>query len=275
MFIYVFFVIYYVAQGKSYHSSNDACPHACVHTIHEHADTIIIDMIILPLALNFDGNAYLLSMSRRQSFWTCEDVCIMPMFDHLRRWISAATSQISTCLANWVSWCTTQELSSSTPCILRHLRQILCLNTSNYNVILGVLWKWVQLLQSNDVMPYYCEHEQVGLMTTRVIRNGEAIDCGPSFTRRIGIRSRDSVPFGVRWSTTEGRYLGGGPSLLNHACVRHANALIEYDNGNIVLAIEDIEIFTPVRIVYDDCLPLFETRRIVCGVCAGINNLRV
>ena len=258
-----------LAQRKSCATYNVTCPHTCAHSFEEHVDTLIIDVLILPFASKFDIEAYGRSMRRRHSSWTCEGLDIPLMFFNLRRWIPAATSQNSMSLARWITWCGSAEACSADQCILGHLRHTLCSDTAQFRKGLSLLWKWIQLLQSNDVTPYHCEHEQIGLMAKRFIRNGEAIDCGPSFTRRIGARSRDSVPLGVRWSTTEGYYLGGGPSLLNHACIQHANALIEYDHDDVVLAIEDIDMSSPIRIVYDDCVPLFATRQISCGACAG------
>ena len=258
-----------LAQRKSCATYNVTCPHTCAHSFEEHVDTLIIDVLILPFASKFDIEAYGRSMRRRHSSWTCEGLDIPLMFFNLRRWIPAATSQNSMSLARWITWCGSAEAYSTDQCILGHLRHTLCSDTAQFRKGLSLLWKWIQLLQSNDVTPYHYEHEQIGLMAKRFIRNGEAIDCGPSFTRRIGARSRDSVPLGVRWSTTEGYYLGGGPSLLNHACIQHANALIEYDHDDVVLAIEDIDMSSPIRIVYDDCVPLFATRQISCGACAG------
>ena len=69
----------------------------------------------------------------------------------------------------------------------------------------------------------------------------------------IGIRACAVVHPDVRWSSIEGHYLGGGPSLLNHACYEHSNAQMDFDDDYEVISIEDIEIGTAILIAYDKC----------------------
>ena len=126
---------------------------------------------------------------------------------------------------------------------------------------------WLSFIQSQDVCTYYDNHEQIGLRSNKHFEDQDEIDCGNFSLTFIGHRSRKIENAGVRWSTLEDSYFGGGPSLLNHACKRHANVFIEYDNG-IVIAMKRIKPFDILRANYEeDSEVLRTTRGVICHEC--------
>ena len=100
-----------------------------------------------------------------------------------------------------------------------------------------------------------------------MFKDQDEVDCGNLKTSRIGKRSRKIFDKGVRWSTMDNYYIGGGPSLLNHACSMHANVMIDYDAG-VVVAIKTIVSDEKLRVDYgEDENVLIETRGVKCNEC--------
>ena len=56
---------------------------------------------------------------------------------------------------------------------------------------------------------------------------------------------------GLRTSTIDGDYFGGGASLLNHACCKCANVIIAYEHGEVETT-ENIIEGQALRVVYND-----------------------
>ena len=247
----------------------DKCSSICDHTIVEHIDTWIIDMIILPAVLQFDHDRFARALERRTTTCFQLSMSLDTWFDPLKQWLLTATNSVHESEGIWLK--SQVNLPNMTPLtsISYHMRATLRLNRSDMSVGMRQLWKWVMFLQSKDVEPYFCDIEQLGLCARRYIADGATIDCGPSVRAWIGNRSRAIVGEGARWSTLENVYFGGGPSLINHACHVHANAFIEYEHSDEVVSLEIIMPNTPIRIVYDDCLSLFMARRISCNICGG------
>jgi hypothetical protein len=126
---------------------------------------------------------------------------------------------------------------------------------------------WLSFIQSQDVYAYYDNQEQIVLRSNKCFHDQDEVDCGNFSLTFIGKRSRRIEADGVRWSTLEDSYFGGGPSLLNHACKRHANVFIEYDNG-IVIAMKEIKPHDVLRANYEeDSEVLRTTRGVICHEC--------
>ena len=190
----------------------------------------------------------------------------------ITNWINMVQTRVFTSEKNWVTWYFAQDDSTVflRSLILDEMSMAIC-DWSQMGIFsLKVLWKWVQLLNSTDVKPYYCEDHQLGLCARRFIREGESIDCGSAILVWIGVRARAAVHPDVRWSSIDDHYLGGGPSLLNHACYEHSNALMDFDNDYEVISIDDIEIGTAIWIAYDHCQEIYASRQLTCAQC----NLR-
>ena len=128
-------------------------------------------------------------------------------------------------------------------------------------------FRWITLLQSKDVEVYFDRVEQVGLISIRFLQRENEIDCGQSVLKHIGARSRQIYDHGVRWSTLENSYFGGGPSLINHACREHANVEVDYSDGTVI-AIANILCGEALRADYgEDVSILLHTRGVKCFQC--------
>ena len=140
----------------------------------------------------------------------------------------------------------------------------------NNKIITGIhrqVFRWMSLLQSRDVTVYFDEVEHVGLRSVRFLKREGEIECGKSVRSRVGSRSRQIYGQGVRWSTLENVYFGGGPSLINHACSEHANVMIDYTDGT-VLALVDISPGEALRANYEEDVDiLYNTRGVRCCMC--------
>ena len=242
----------------------DKCPQMCNHSIVEHVDTWIIDMIILPVALNYDLVKFSNVLRLRGSTWVLASRNIIHWLDAVKEWINFVNSFVKGSEAAWLR----SQIVPINMFIMTALQLTVDLDGAHVRKAMRQLWKWVLFLQSKDTRPYFCDTEQLGILSTRLIADGATIDCGPSLRAWIGGRARDDVKTGARWSTLENEYFGGGPSLLNHACVAHANAFIEYDHEDEVVSLEQIWPDVSIRIVYDDCQSLYNSRHISCNVCA-------
>ena len=223
------------------------CPSICDHTIVQHIDLWIIDMIILPATLKYNQHRFVRVLERRGNSWLLSIGSLDEWFIDVKEWLKSAIDVIHASEGTWItSQLTMPQMTPKSP-----IPHIMCLsllvNGPDMLLAMRQLWKWVLFLQSNDVKPYFCDKEQLGIVAKRLIADGATIDCGPSVRAWIGSRDRVAVKQSARWSTLENEYFGGGPSLLNHACDVHANAFIEYENLDEVVSLETIMPNTHLR----------------------------
>ena len=229
-------------------------------------------MIILPSTIEYDLCKFVSVIKRRKIEWVTGLLLRRHWMSDISNWIKMVQTQVFTSEKAWVTWYLAQDDSTVylRSLIIDEMSMTICDWSQMGISSLKVLWKWVLLLNSTDVMPYYCEDQQLGLCARRHIRDGASIDCGSPILVWIGVRACAVVHPDVRWSSIEGQYFGGGPPLLNHACYEHSNALMDFDNDYEVISIDDIEIGTAIWISYDNCQEIFASRQLTCRNC----NLR-
>ena len=129
------------------------------------------------------------------------------------------------------------------------------------------LYGWLHFCQSKDVQVYYDEHEQIGLLASVDLLPQALVDCGAKVNHWIGKRSRHIHQINSRWSTIENVYIGGGMSLINHACEKHANVFIDFMEGSVI-TIRRICENEPLRACYgEDSEVLKRTRYVECQAC--------
>ena len=166
---------------------------------------------------------------------------------------------------SWILWCNVQDCGDVTwTALTTSLATILNVSMRRRRAIISQTLNWIRLLQSRDVRPYYDDVEQIGLQANRPIDRGIILDMGPTLMRYIGKRSLVLRELGLRTSTIEGYYFGGGASLLNHACWKCANVIIDYEHGEVETT-ENIVEGQGLRVVYsDDDSTLLHDYAIVC-----------
>ena len=168
--------------------------------------------------------------------------------------------------SQYMSWLQS-DISNHTNHPFLHLKGVFGGSDREVLLMKRASFTWLSFIKSRHVYAYYDNKEQIGLKSSKHFRDQDEIDCGSFSLTFIGKRSRRIENEGVRWSTTEDHYFGGGPSLLNHACQRHANVFIEYDNGNVI-AMKAIKPHDVLRVNYEeDSEVLRSTRGVICHAC--------
>ena len=161
-------------------------------------------------------------------------------------------SHTFTSVQSWTVWCSVGNSNElSWRYITSCFAEVLKVPTRHQRGMLSQTFKWIQLLQSSDVRPYYSETEQVGLEANRTLNRGIIVDTGDMFTKFIGSRSLVLKQHGLRTSTIGGYYFGGGASLINHGCSKCANVIIDYKYGEVEI-VENVLEGEPLYVVYDD-----------------------
>ena len=243
------------------------CPNLCGHRTLEHADTWFISRILIPSCTNATIQTYLSMLHRRQDMWILKNIqisaidliCTSDFCHRLNQSRIISASQYKKWLQN--------DMAIHDHHPFTELQHLFRSSAATITSIKDNMFLWVSLLTSSDVKVYYDDREQIGLKSTKKFKDQDEVDCGNLKTSRIGKRSRKIFDKGVRWSTMDNYYIGGGPSLLNHACSMHANVMIDYDAG-VVVAIKTIVSDEKLRVDYgEDENVLIETRGVKCNEC--------
>ena len=134
---------------------------------------------------------------------------------------------------------------------------------------LSRIWIWVEFLRQQQVRPYWCSIEGVGIMSRCELDAGLPFDTVTGFMKTLPKALLDTVaPVpGTRMSRTEDKYVGGPISLVNHACNKHANC--HFDHQLCALVAEDyIGPGQTLRYVYNSCEDeLFVSSGFKCCIC--------
>ena len=244
------------------------CPHNCAHSILEHSDTWFIARVIIPWTNRGEIDAIEGILRKRKEVWTFGDfglniATIQSSITWFERIRDSGTLQFT--YARFLKW-QRKDMATHEEHPLKGLERM-GLYKRTITVDMKVIFQWVLFALSKDITAYFDKREQVGIKSNRAFNMEEEIDCGQSMNVFIGDRSRHVYEMGVRWSTLQDYYFGGGPSLINHACCVHANVFIDYTNG-VVVASRDIEAGDALRADYVEAAEiLLETRGVKCSEC--------
>ena len=244
----------------------DNCPLRCVHTLVEHADTWFLGRIVIPWTTNGDAIRVDEILRNRNEMWTFQPcgVTRSSVTSSVKLFNRLATSRVFTMIA-FERW-----LQQDMICNSNHPfqdAQALFVDGSIGRLFVKKTFIWITLLTSSDVAVYFDDREQIGILSKRNFKCQQEIDCGRSSNTFIGLRSHAIEDVGVRWSTLENSYFGGGPSLINHACSLHANVMIDYSSG-IVVSLNAIKCEEVLRADYgEDPNLLSLTRHVQCNMC--------
>ena len=128
---------------------------------------------------------------------------------------------------------------------------------------------WVDFLRQDDVRPYWCDVEGVGILSRTEVDSALPFKALTGFMKALPKSLQESlVPIpGVRMSRTSDKYIGGPISLVNHACKIHANCHFNYNK--CCLEAEDfIGVNQKLRYVYNSNEDeLLTTCGFKCFVC--------
>ena len=243
------------------------CPFQCQHRLVEHADSWFISTVLLAVTDYVGLHAFILRLTKRHEMWMMADNDLTPDF-----YIGAQEFMIRLKMSpainsrQYMTWIDKDMRSHTNHPFLR-LGRVFGNDDRMLHLFRRSTFTWLSFIKSRDVYAYYDENEQIGLKSYKHFRDQDEIDCGTFSLTFIGKRCRRIERDGVRWSTLEDSYFGGGPSLLNHACQRHANVYIEYDNG-YVIAMKAIQPYDILRVNYEeDSEVLRITRGVICHEC--------
>ena len=216
-------------------------------------------MLVLPQTVESDHEHRRLVSLRGQE-WVFSSECSL-LVRHARDLIKRTVAVVFTDARSWKRWISCDEGWST---IMSMLASITCVSPPT---VPRLMFQWIQFFQSLDVYVYLCCSEDLGLKGRHPLIPGTVIDCGPMFKSRFLNRDQEIAVRGLRYSTAEGLYIGGGPSLINHGCSECANVIIDYETGEVEV-IQFIEANMPIRVSYnDDSEQLRQSFGIVC-VCA-------
>ena len=248
-------------------ATEHTCPLHCMHSVTEHADTWFITRMLLPVCLIHEEDLLMSCIKLRQELWTVHYRGVtMPMILSAQFFQDRVTQAKLFNVSKMLKWIKCDiDVHPKHP--FQELWTIFKNNERMIKAVHRQVFRWITLLQSKDVEVYFDHVEQVGLRSIRSLQREEEIDCGQSVLIHIGARSRRIYDLGVRWSTLENSYFGGGPSLINHACRDHANVEIDYFDGTVI-AIDNILCGDALRADYgEDVGILFHTRGVKCFKC--------
>ena len=129
---------------------------------------------------------------------------------------------------------------------------------------------WVNFLRQDEVRPYRCDIEGVGILSRAEFEPGLPFQSVTGFMKTLPRSLLDILTpvAGKRMSRTSDKYVGGPISLVNHACKKHANC--HFDHNGCVLVSEDyIGAGQKLRYVYNDNKDeLFLTTGFKCFTCS-------
>jgi len=216
-------------------------------------------MLVLPQTVESDlEHRRLVSLRGQEWVFSSEYTLLV---QQARTLIKRTVTVVFTYVRSWKRWISRDGGWSA---IMSMLASIPCVSPP---AVPRLIFEWVQFFQSLDVYVYLCISEDLGLKARHPLIPGVVIDCGPMFKSRFPNRDQEIAVRGLRYSTSEGLYIGGGPSLINHGCSECANVVIDYETGEIEV-IRFIEADMPIRVSYnDDSEQLRQSFGIVC-VCA-------
>ena len=106
----------------------------------------------------------------------------------------------------------------------------ICPPDASPELFLNRVYVWVSFLRQDDVRPYWCEVERVGLMSRTEIDAAEPFKSITGFMKSLPKALQEElapIP-GRRMSRTTDKYVGGPLSLVNHACKHHANCHLNH-----------------------------------------------
>lgn len=140
---------------------------------------------------------------------------------------------------------------------------------------LTMLFKWVPLLQSQRLEPYFSPSVGLGIRTTaNVASHAYLYELRGTVTRVSRERAEAPAPENARWSYIDRGYVGGPISLLNHACVTHSSVEAEWDT-HIVCTVRPLPPSTPITSPYDDNeMALYGSRGIYCLSCGRPSRIQ-
>ena len=129
---------------------------------------------------------------------------------------------------------------------------------------------WYKFLIQQHFRPYWDDIEGVGISVMRDffppldLRRLE----GYSVPLPMDVRA-DRSPRLIRDSRTADLYLGGPVSLVNHACSKHSNCVLNLKEGVFLAADTYIKSGTRIFICYNSNeAEMLESRGFICAVCA-------
>jgi hypothetical protein len=127
---------------------------------------------------------------------------------------------------------------------------------------------WYQFLKQNHFRPYWDKVEGVGIQVMRDFYPPHDLRLLDGFTVPLPpVVKHVPPPKGIRDSRTKDVYLGGPISLVNHACSKHSNCVLNLKDDVRLGA--DIFIMNGQRvyICYTSEHEMARTRGFTCAVC--------
>ena len=129
---------------------------------------------------------------------------------------------------------------------------------------------WIRLLQDSAVACYWDAVEQIGVhLNCKSLLQGDSIACLAPLCISVNALSvsLQAKAFGRFSFTSSNEYLAGPASLINHACKRHSNVVVDYNDLEVVIDVPRIHQFDRLYSTYNTPNEMFLSRGITCRRC--------
>ena len=129
---------------------------------------------------------------------------------------------------------------------------------------------WFNFLHSSTVQSYWDDTEQIGvLLNCKFLMQGDSIECLTPIYHSINAASigRQALSTGRFSFTSQNDYLAGPASLINHACSRHSNVIVDHKAQEVVINVARLHQYQRLYSTYNTEQELLKSRGFQCTRC--------
>ena len=129
---------------------------------------------------------------------------------------------------------------------------------------------WIHFLHDSTVGCYWDNVEQIGVhLACNLLLQGDSIACLEPLYMSVNALSvsLQAKAFGRFSFTSSNEYLAGPASLINHACTRHSNVVVDHNDREVVINVPRIHNLDRLYSTYNTPTDMFLSRGINCRLC--------
>ena len=128
---------------------------------------------------------------------------------------------------------------------------------------------WFRFVCSKSVSPYWDNIEYLGVKARKSFDRHDLISSICGSRHKMNARSlRAQQPKNARFSLMQGNtYLAGPAGLVNHACLEHANCVLDFQSLHVEVNVSRLEAGSRLYYTYSNEEDMLTTRGICCNLC--------
>ena len=137
---------------------------------------------------------------------------------------------------------------------------------------------WIEYLLSNTVQSYWDDTEHIGVrLTCNFLMQADSIACLKPMYYAVNAASTSlqALQSGRFSFTSQNQYLAGPASLINHACSRHSNVVVDHKAQEVVINVPRLCQFQRLYSTYNTEAELLKSRGFQCLQCRFANQFSI